>query len=378
VSPWQRAEQLGAVVRRWEPRGEGRPLAVKELMAVTGVPTTANSPLDDDRPAAEDSTPVRLLRAAGWEPLATTRTHEHAWGITTRRSDGTGACNPVNPTRVPGGSSGGSAIAVAVGAVELATGTDTAGSARIPAAWCGVLGLKVTHGAVPLDGCRELAPSLDTAGLLAQDLKTLRDGLQAWGLMHPVDLPRMAGAVLPGAPDVRHDIAALLQGAHRRLGAVDEVVLPAVDEFMSVFQAVQLSEALEVHRATWPSQRDRYGPGVAARLSLAEQLTLPEDLAERRAALYDEMLRVFDNVDVLVLPIAACGPSTIDDPDHVDGRPLRDLVLPFTVPASLCGLPAISVPFGLDQDGLPVGVQLVARPGGESALLAAAAGLQAH
>jgi aspartyl-tRNA(Asn)/glutamyl-tRNA(Gln) amidotransferase subunit A len=373
VTAWERAERLGAVVRRWQPATDGRPLAVKELMAVAGVPTTASSPFDSDVPAAEDSTPVRLLRAAGWEPVATTRTHEHAWGITTRTPDGRGALNPVDPTRVPGGSSGGSAISVAVGAVDLAVGSDTAGSVRIPAAWCGVLGLKVTHGSVPLDGCRPLAPSLDSAGLFARDLDVLRSGLAAWGLTTQRRPVRIARGVLPGAPSVRSELADLLEG---RLGTLEqEVVLPEAGETMGLFALVQLSEALHVHRDTWPARRDQYGADVAARLELAERTPPPTDLDERRRALRERVLACFATADVIALPVAACGPSPVADPDQVDGVPLRDLVLPFTTPASLCGLPAMSVPVGLDRDGLPVGLQLVAAPGREADLLSAAAEL---
>jgi aspartyl-tRNA(Asn)/glutamyl-tRNA(Gln) amidotransferase subunit A len=371
MTPWEHAEQLGAVVRRWDATSGGRPLAVKELMAVAGVPTTASSRLDDDRPAAEDSTPVGLLRAAGWEPVATTRTHEHAWGITSRTPDGEGVRNPVDPSRIAGGSSGGSAVAVAVGAVDLATGTDTAGSVRIPAAWCGVLGLKVTHGAVPLDGCRALAPSLDAAGLLARDLEVLREGLDAWGVRTAGPSPRIGRAVLPRAPELPDDLAELIDAACGGEPAAD-VVLPDAQELLQVFSWVQLSEALYVHRATWPARRHEYGADVAARLTLAESTHPPADLHERRHRLRDAVLGCFDDVDVLVLPMTACGPSTLDDPDHVDGVPLRDLVLPFTTPASLCGLPAMSVPCGTDRDGLPVGLQLVARPNEEAALLAAA------
>jgi len=372
MTPWERAERLGAVVRRWDPLSDGRPLAVKELMAVAGVPTTASSPMDGHEPATEDSTPVKRLRAAGWEPLATTRTHEHAWGITTRTPTGEGARNPIDPARVAGGSSGGSAIVVAVGAVELAIGTDTAGSVRIPAAWCGVLGLKVTHGSVPLDGCRALAPSLDSAGLFARDLDVLREGLDAWGVTSTKRTATVGRAILPHAPPLRADLAEVIDGALGSLRPTAEIVLPDAVELMEVFLWVQMSEALRVHRSTWPARRAEYGTDVAARLDLAGQTRPPADLVERRGRLREAILSCFADVDVLALPMTGCGPSTLADPDQVAGVPLRDLVLPFTTPASLCGLPAMSVPCGTDRDGLPVGLQLVARPNGEGALLSAA------
>jgi Asp-tRNA(Asn)/Glu-tRNA(Gln) amidotransferase A subunit family amidase len=183
--------------------------------------------------------------------------------------------------------------------------------------------------------------------------------------------------VLPGAPTLRDDLAAVLDRAVAALGSEDEVELPDARQVTQLFSWVQLSEALEVHRPTWPSRREAYGADVAARLTLAEQTVVPADLEGRRHEVREAVLASFGDADVIALPVAACGPSTIADPDQVDGVPLRDLVLPFTTPASLCGLPAMSVPAGVDREGLPVGLQLLGRPDGEASLLAAAERLDA-
>lgn len=378
---WQTAERLGAVVHRIPDPGPGEPLAVKELIAVRGVRRTASSGTDDPDapPERRDAGAVALLRAGGWAPVAATRTHEHAWGITTRSPDGTGTANPHDPRRVTGGSSGGSAVAVAVGAVALALGSDTAGSVRIPAAWCGAVGLKPTFGAVPVDGVQPLAPSLDVVGLLSADLGTCARGAAALGL--PVEhagTVRVGAGTLVGAPAVREDLAEVLERAVRRLEPQAEVALP---DAYPLFREVQPREALRVHvelLRTWPSRRDAYGDDVRKRLELAEQLP-PLDVRDVRARLRDAYLSAMADVDVVALPVAACGPSTVGRPDVGEGAdgtaPLRELVLPFTTPASLLGLPALSVPVGVDRDGLPVGLQLVGHPGGEAALLAAARAL---
>lgn len=378
---WEAAERLGAVVQRLPDAGPGEPLAVKELIAVQGVRRTASSGTDDPRaePERSDAAAVALLRAAGWAPVAVTCTHEHAWGITSRRADGGGVANPHDPTRVPGGSSGGSAVTVAVGAVGLALGTDTAGSVRIPAAWCGVVGLKPTFGAVPTDGVQPLAPSLDVVGLLAADVATCTRGAAALGLpvVH-VDRVRVATGTVAGAPPVRHDLAERYDDAVRRLGSVAELALP---DAYALFREVQPREALRVHAeelGTWPARREAYGADVRQRLEAAAQLA-PLDVTAQRRRLRDAWLTAMAGVDVVALPMAACGPSTVERPNSGEGAegsaPLRELVLPFTAPASLLGLPALTVPVGVDRDGLPVGLQLVGHPGGEGALLASAAAL---
>ena len=365
-----------------EPQGplHGVPVAVKDLYDVAGQQTRAGSLVPVAAAAVADAAAVARLRTAGAVVLGRTRTHEFAWGLTTWHPEHGGTRNPFDLTRTAGGSSGGSAAAVAAGVVPLALGTDTGCSIRLPAAWCALVGHKPSHGAVPLDGVVPLAPSLDCGGAL---VRTARDAVLALEVLsgRRLELPEPDGLVLgrvPGPP-----VEPAVSGAVERVVAalrprsVVEVRLPPLD-LQRIYAVVQGVEAAAVHRATgrWPAFRASYGADVRARVEWADALTDAEVAAARRERdhLRAAAEHAFAAVDLLVLPVAACGPSRTSAPDdRPDGRgPVRDAVLPWTVLASRCGLPACSVPAGRDDDGLPVGVQLVGRRGADGAVLAAA------
>lgn len=343
----------------------GRTFAVKELFDVADTFTTAGTEVVFiHEPATHDAPAVARLREAGARLAGRTRSHEFAWGITTRHPRLGGTVNPHDPTRIAGGSSGGSAAAVAAGLVDFALGTDTGGSTRIPAAFCGVVGYKPAYGRIPLDGVVPLAPTLDHVGVLA---RTVADALLVADIAagdDPVPLPDLTPA------------------ADLRIGVVGvDLELPTVDV---VHQTIQRTEALAVHRAmgTWPAQAHRYGDDVRARFEAAEAVTAEEaDAAyRRRHELIETETERLADFDAVLLPTAPCGPSTIDDPDHVvirDGErvPLRDAVMPFTFYANVVGFPAFSVPTGTDDDGMPVGLQLLAVPARARRLAAAAAAL---
>lgn len=342
----------------------GKTFAVKELFDIAGTLTTAGTEVVfTSRPADRDAPAVARVREAGAQLVGRARTHEFAWGITTRHPRLGGTVNPHDPTRVAGGSSGGSAAAVAAGLVDFALGTDTGGSTRIPAAFCGVVGFKPAYGRIPLDGVVPLAPTLDHVGILAH---TVADAVLV------ADIAAGDDPVLLSDPTPPDDL---------RIGVVGvDLDMPVVD---AVHQTIQRTEALAVHRAlgTWPAQAHLYGDDVRARFEFAETVTTEEaDAAyrRRRELIETETERLAD-FDAVVLPTAPCGPSTIDDPDHVvvDGRrvPLRDAVMPFTFYANVVGFPAFSVPTGTDADGMPVGLQLLAVPARARRLAAAAAAL---
>jgi aspartyl-tRNA(Asn)/glutamyl-tRNA(Gln) amidotransferase subunit A len=360
----------------------GVPFAVKDLFDVAGCRTTAGSevPFGDGRPAAGDAVAVARLRAAGGILLGRTRTHEFAWGITTRHPRLGGTVNPRDPSRVAGGSSGGSAAAVASGAVPVALGTDTGGSIRIPAAFCGVVGWKPTRGVVSLDGVVPLSPTLDHGGVLARTVADV--ALVATpSARRPVPVARRVGM---GAPTG-------IEGALADAGVeVVELALPAPDELRAVQVAIQQAEVLDLHQrqwGTWPRHADRYGEDVAERFRLAAEQVTPartEAAYRRRAELIAEVDAVLERagVDAVLLPLAPCGPSTLDDPDHVvvDGVrvPLRDAVMPWTALGNVTGFPACAVPVGLGDHGLPRAVQLLGRPDADESVLDAAALVEAH
>ena len=361
----------------------GVPVAVKDLYDVAGEVTGAGSRVPPTgRPAVADAAAVARLRAAGAVVIGRTRTHEYAWGMTTQHETLGGTRNPYDPSRTPGGSSGGSAAAVAAGIVPLALGSDTAASIRLPAAWCGLVGHKPTYGAVDLTGCVPLAPSLDAGGAL---VRTVEDARLAHLVLSGVELRRtresLSGVRIglprdPTAPAPDSGIAAVLT---RALAGVEGVALPAPswEAQRRALVAAQGAEAVGYHRSLghWPSRSADYGADVRGRLTMAAELT-PADLeagARARAEVCRHVAALFESVDLLLLPVAGSGPSRVDDPDTVtvDGRPapLREQVLPYTLLANLCGLPACSVPVGLDPDGLPVGLQVVGPAGADALVL---------
>lgn len=364
----------------------GVPVGVKDLFDVAGQVTAAGSLVPAGPPAAADAVAVARLRAAGAVVLGRTRTHEYAWGLTTQHEVLGGTRNPWDTTRVPGGSSGGSAAAVAAGIVPLALGTDTGCSIRLPAAWCGLVGHKPTWGTVPLDGCVPLAPSLDHGGALVRTVEDVRLALLVLGglkLPQPAPVHGLRAGVVRGP--MTPGVAAALADVDDRVVALGlslrEVALPLADRLGEAYSGVQAGEALAWHRGTgrWPAHAQAYGTDVRGYLERAERAG-PERLAAA-GALREELRRrvaaLFTDVDVLLLPVAGSGPPAISSADLTALATVRDAVLPWTVLANLCGLPACSVPVGLDDDGLPVGLQVVGPPGADGRVLDLAEQLQA-
>ncbi len=376
---------LEAVVR--QPTGHG-PLddirvAVKEIAGIGGHELTANTPVrlpaswsrpDDDCPI------VARLRAAGATIVGTTTTHEFAWGITCWERGRT-VVNPRQPGRVAGGSSGGSAVAVATGAADLGIGTDTAGSVRIPAAWCQVLGWKMTDGLVPMDGILPLAPGLDHTGLLATDPYVLGRAARCLGA-RTVEIPpgvqwlhRVPGSSIDRRASelVHRAVEILVDAGHDPIGEVTG--FPSADELMACFTIVQNAAALHAHRdliGSWPAQRNRYPESIAARLDTAEGRTATQiDTARRARIELTTRLGELVRYGVIVLPATGCPPPRTTAPEvaqvHDAGIDLRSVVLPNTVPANLSGLPALAVPAAVDGEGF--GVQLLGPAGSDLILI---------
>ncbi|GAA1618762.1 amidase [Kribbella sancticallisti] len=373
------AEQAGRELADGVDRGplHGVPIAVKDMIDVRGMPTTAGSHHLTGRVAQQDAACVRRLRAAGAIVLGKTTTHEFANGPTGDRAATGPTRNPYALGRMSGGSSSGSAAAVAAGIVPLALGTDTGGSARIPAACCGVVGLRPTQGSVRTNGVLPLAPSLDTVGLLARsaaDCRLLWTALTA-DPGTPSETPRIGWV----SPDSVHPTTPAITRAARELVAnlvTGEVVVPEAEELRTAYRFIQGRESYAVHAERLAIAPELYDPEVRDRLRAGGEVTDSEygralAVCDRAPVIVANLLR---HHDLLALPTIPLPPPPLNCREaDIDGAPfdVRGALLALTSPWSVLGLPAVSVPAGL-VDGLPAGLQLVGPPGAEANLLAAA------
>jgi Asp-tRNA(Asn)/Glu-tRNA(Gln) amidotransferase A subunit family amidase len=303
----------------------GVPLLVKDLIDTAGVRTTYASAVHRDHVPDRTAPAVRALEAEGAIVVAKANADEFAWGVCGQNVHFGDTVNPAAPDRIAGGSSSGNAAALAAEMVPLALGTDTGGSIRMPAAACGIVGLKPAHGAVPSAGVYPLAPTFDTVGPMA---RSVADCALAYAVLTGTDVPepRLRGlrvGVLTAFPDLGpatdespRDERALAFGARlAALGAhVDEVRLPVPEgDTWAVFYA----DAAAAHAATFPSRRDEYGPGITAKLEHA--LTVgADDARSGRAALQAWRARAATQpaVDLVVSPtlgLAELPPAGVDE-----------------------------------------------------------------
>lgn len=356
----------------WED-GQGPLVAVKDLVDVAGLPTTAGGIILPREPATTDATVVTRLRRAGCVIVGKTNLHEWALGITSVNPHYGPVRNPHDPDRAAGGSSGGSAVAVATGMCDWAVGTDTGGSIRIPAALTGVVGIKPTHGAIPMDGVFPLSPTQDTLGPLAMDVTaaaraletmTERDDLVPSG---PVRQPRLA--VPTGwVEDLDQPTATVWAEVAEDL---PEVLLPSRQVLVDCGVTILLYEAAAVHRHWLESRPEDYGADVLALLRQGAEIPPAEyeQALHRRERLTRLMEVGLRQVDAVILPTTAAVAPPIQDQLR-----LRDIYTRFTRPFNVTGQPAISIPF--PTVGLPVGIQLASARGNEQTLLRAASTLE--
>lgn len=366
----------------------GMPVAVKDLIDVAGMPTRCGSAvLADAPPATADAEVVARLRAAGAIVVAKTHTHEFAYGPTGDVAVQGPCHNPHDADLITGGSSAGSAAAVAAGMVPLALGTDTGCSVRTPAALCGVVGLKPALGALPTAGVFPLSETCDHVGLLGADVGVVATAFGALtGRLIDPSAP-LTGMVVgrPADPYWRaHDpeIAAGVDRAATALTAagasVREVTTPGIDELAATYRTIVGAEAYSTHR-DWLDQRsDDYQPATRQRLLASAGLPATDYVGAQRTrrSAGDRLLEHLEGIDLLLTPTTPIratpiGAEHVDAPDgtRVEVRPA---LLSLTLPFSLLGLPAVSVP-APGVAGLPAGVQLAGLQGGEQAVLAAAA-----
>jgi AtzE family amidohydrolase len=368
----------------------GFTFAVKDLFDVAGVVTLAGSVAKAaDPPAAADATAVARMRCAGASLVGATNMDEFAYGFTTENSHYGPTHNPHDPARIAGGSSGGSAAAVAAGFARVALGTDTNGSVRIPAAFCGVFGLRPTFGLIPRAGALLFAPSFDVVGPFARtvgDLAAVLDVLAGPAGMFGRSLERGAdglrvvragGELWDAAEPAVHDAAERVAGA---LGAAGVLELPEVGRARAAAMVITAAEGADQHQQLLRERPEIVDARVRDRFLAGLDVAATDYLAAQRFRSWwqAQVLPLLDDIDVLVLPTVACAAPLIDQPTIEIGGvvlPTGAVLGRFTQPLSFIGLPALSVPLA-GPDGLPLGVQLAGRPGSDAILVAAAAALE--
>ncbi len=366
----------------------GIPLSLKDLVDLEGTPTTAGSLVRKEHVATTDAVVTRRLREAGAVFVGKTNLHEFAFGTTTEDSGFGPARNPHDPSRSPGGSSGGSAIAVATGMSLATVGTDTGGSIRIPAAACGIVGLKPEWGQISATGVVPLSRQLDHVGPLAV---SVADAWTLYNAMLPAasrvrELPD-AGAVkglrigvLAGYlfdrldADVERSVLGTITMLKSKGATVTDVTLPHADDIATVYLHLVLGDAAEYHARTLESRPHDYTPNVRLRLEMARYV-LAEDYIRAlrgKTIIAREVDRALEGVDALLcpalsIPAPPIGAATMPVSGGLEA--VRTLMLRCTQPFNLSGHPAISLPCGKTPTGLPIGLQLVGRKGRTHALV---------
>jgi amidase len=351
---------------RLDAPGDGPRLAVKDCIDVEGLPTTVGCQVVAEQavPAARDAAVVAATRRAGARIVGKTNLTELCWSASGVNPWSGTPPNPADPRRLPGGSSSGSAVAVAAGEADAALGTDTGGSVRIPAACCGIAGLKTTWGRIPLDGVYPLAPSLDTVGPLGADMAAIELGM---GLIEPGfaagSCELIAGRMRPEAdvdPMTDAAIDAALAAAGLRVSDVTGFDFRAAN---SAGNALIDVEGYQANARLIPHM-DRLSPSI--RRNMAEGAAITEDeraAAERvRQDVRDWFAAALDRHPVLALPTLTGPPPLLGE----RGMPLTVL----TMPANLAGLPALALPVPGGPAGLSASLQLIGPPGGEERLIA--------
>jgi aspartyl-tRNA(Asn)/glutamyl-tRNA(Gln) amidotransferase subunit A len=372
----------------------GVPISIKDLFDVEGSPTTAASRVRGRAVADSDAPAIQRLRDAGAVIVGKTNLHEFAFGTTNEDSAYGPARNPYDPSRSPGGSSGGSAASVAAGMALATLGTDTGGSIRIPAAACGIVGLKPTYGEVSVRGVVPLSQTLDHAGPLANtvadvwtihDLLTRRRNSSEQIARTPADLrvavPRRYFCdLLDSAVSERFEASLdALRAAGATVETCDILSAPLI---APAYLHLVLGDAAAYHADTLDSMPERYTEPVRLRLEMARYVQA-EDYVRAllmRAQLQQQVDQSLTGFDVLALPTLpipapALGATTVTIADAP--HPIRNLMLRLTQLFNLTGHPAISLPCGRTGAGLPCGLQLAGRRHETQALLSVALGVEA-
>ena len=358
----------GIWLARPDETGAGEPVAVKDLLDTAGLATTYGSALFADHVPAVSADAVQLLEAAGFAMAGKTNLHEFAYGISSQNDHYGTVPNPVAPGRLAGGSSGGSAAAIAAGDVELALGSDSAGSIRIPAAWCGCVGFKPSHGLVSVEGCFPLAPSYDVVGPMASTvdgcerlMRVLAPGFEPVELASLEELEVGVAWLDRADPLVRERVAEAAALFPRRR----ELDLPLAPANRSDF----MREVADVHRVLFLGNEELYGDNVRGKIEKCLRVSEAEAAAaeRERAEYHERFLEAVGEVDLVVTPTVLL----VAPPADADELALRLPATDHTYPFSSLGWPALALPCGPTEDGLPASVQLAAPAGADARVLAA-------
>ncbi|MEU7166322.1 amidase [Streptomyces morookaense] len=375
----------------------GIPMGLKDLIDVAGAATSASSRVRAGHRAEADSTVAARLSAAGAVLLGKTHTHEFAYGLTTPQTN-----NAWNRDRIAGGSSGGSAVAVAAGTATFALGTDTGGSIRVPAALNGVVGLKPTYGLVPRTGITSLSWSLDHVGPITrtvEDAALVLSVLAGHDRCDPASPAAPRTDYRPGVEGAGADLAGLRVGVPRNYyfdhvdAEVEAAVRHAIDQLRALgaqlveveipmtryIQATQwglmVPEATAYHEQTLRTAPELYQADVRILLEAGQLMPAGDYLHAQRARtlMQQAWARLLDDVDVIAAPTVpatavAAEEETITWPDGTV-ESVSDAFVRLSAPANITGVPSLSVPVGLDAAGLPIGMQLLGRPLEEGVLL---------
>jgi aspartyl-tRNA(Asn)/glutamyl-tRNA(Gln) amidotransferase subunit A len=360
----------------------GVPIAVKDLYDIAGIPTTGCCAAYNSRIASSSSAVVEALERAGAIIIAKTNQHELACGATTQISSAGPCFNPWGEGRIPGGSSGGSGAAVASGVVAMAMGSDTGGSIRIPASFCGVTGLKPTHGAVSLRGAMPMCPSLDTAGPLtrsAEDCALVHrviagyDEEYLWSrageALDPVASMDGVRVVIPRSffelvhPETHAGLDVAAKTLESLGATIEEVDGPDVERTWQAF-TMRLAEVSHCYRDLWDS--DAISPELTQFIALGRHITAADAFGGREQSIQvrRDFERALADADAMLAPCTVYpAPAatdqvvTLEDGKTLDvhsGGPAR-----VTLPVNVAGLPALAFPIGFSSEGMPLGAQLI-------------------
>lgn len=395
-SAMEEARQAEAEISRGEWKGplHGIPLAVKDLAETAGVRTTAASRVLEHHIPSEDAEVVRRLRLAGAVLLGKLNLHEFAYGGSGVISHYGAVRNPWNTAHITGGSSSGSAAAVAACLCYGAIGTDTAGSIRLPAAYCGIVGLKPSYGLVSTRGIIPLSWSLDHVGPMARTVSDAALVLQAIAHYDPHDVycQKYPPVYYPSA--LAEPVSSLRLATPREFWKdVDPEIQKAVDEAVAILSRVSAGvrdisiptesdrtvvrcEPFVYHQKFLKAREQEYHPETLRRIRSGADVSAPAYIEKYRELLWQrrEILHVFEDVDLLLTPTSPVLPPALAElelkPDELRSREL--IMLRNTRPWNVFGLPAISLPCGFSASGLPIGLQMIGPPGSEGVIMSLA------